>query len=184
MDKKDIYEHLASIYLDASSKKKKKSRRYPEFLKGALSLVLVVGIALVLFKGIHKNANSSETALVFVPDVAKINYHFDPARKETFTIDLNNLNMGRFKTVAFSVKKVNYANNVFLRVEFTNIFQEKSEVYVKDLPDKWQDFRIDLSRFKNISDWSDMSELAFVVEEWNTQGKKGVVYIHNVRILR
>lgn len=184
MDKKDIYEHLASIYLDASSKRKKKSRGYPGFLKGALSFILVAGVALILFKGIHKTANDSETALVFVPDAAKINYHFDPARKETFTIALNKLDMGRFRAVAFSAKKVNYANNIFLRIEFTNVFQEKSEIYLKDISSKWQDYRIDLSKFKNISDWSSMSELAFVVEEWNAQGKKGVVYIHNVRILK
>ena len=33
MDKKDIYEHLAKIYLDASSNKKKKSAAQPRIFK-------------------------------------------------------------------------------------------------------------------------------------------------------
>lgn len=184
MDKKDIYEHLASIYLDASSKKKKKSREYPKFLKGVLGFVFVVGLALLLFNSTRKPPSEAETALIFVPDVAKINFHFDPARKETYSIGLNKLDMGRFRALSFSAKKVNYNKNVFLRVEFTNVFQEKSELYVKDISGKWQEYKIDLSKFRNISDWSNMSQLRFVVEEWNAEDKKGIVYIHNVRVLK
>ena len=44
MDKKDIYEHLAKIYLDASSNKKKKPAVQPRIFKN-LFIVSIVFIA-------------------------------------------------------------------------------------------------------------------------------------------
>jgi hypothetical protein len=187
MDRKDIYEHLAKIYLDASNKKKKKIRAHPKtfqnlFLIG-ISLIIILG--LTLFVNSRKNKFfSSEIALVLLSDAAKINFHFDPAKKESYSFDLKKLDLSRFKALAFSVKKANYQDSISLRVEFISNFKEKSEAYFKDIPHKWRDYKINLSQFKNISDWSQASGLSFIVEEWNVREKKGVVYLDNVRLLR
>ena len=69
-----------------------------------------------------------------------------------------------------------------MRVEFNSKYKEKSEIYIKDVPHTWKDFKINLSEFKNISDWSAISDLSFIIEEWNTSGKKGIVYVDNVRL--
>jgi len=187
MDKKDIYEHLAKIYLDASSRKKNKSPTPSKLFKNLflISIVFIFALGFVLFNNSQrKKAFDSELALVLLPDVAKINFHFDPARKEIYAINLNKLNLTRFRTLAFSVRKANYENTISLRVEFTTPFKEKSEIYFKDIPHKWQDFKINLSEFKGISDWSEMSNLTFAIEEWNTKEKRGIVYLDNVRLLR
>ncbi|MCX5700167.1 MAG: hypothetical protein NTZ63_01295 [Candidatus Omnitrophica bacterium] len=187
MDKKDIYEHLAKIYLDASSKKKKKNKAYPRLFKNLfiISIFLVVGLGSTLATSLFKkNGLSSEIALVLQNDASKINFNFNPAKKETFTINLNKLNVGRFKSLAFAVKNVHPSEKISLRVEFTNAFKEKSEIYVKDLSGKWQDYKINLSEFKTIRDWSELSSLTFSVEEWNATAKSGVLYIDNIRLLK
>ena len=197
MDKKDIYEHLAKIYLDASLKRKNKNRKSPTFKN--LFLISIAAIFLLiasLIVSLTKNKNISlaksqgnqplntELALVLQPDIVKLNFNFDPAKKESYTLFLNKLNAARFMTLVFSVKNVDYQDNITLRVEFSNIFKEKSEVYIKDISHKWKDYKIPLSDFKYISDWSEMSNLSFVVEEWNVRGKKGIVYLDNVRLLK
>ena len=187
MDKKDIYEHLAKIYLDASSKKSKKTKTYAGFFKNAFFIIIVfiLGINVAFFNTLRKNKPfNSEVALVLLPDVARINFHFDPAKKETYSVDLKNLNLTRFKTLGFSVKKANYQDTISLRVEFTNAFKERAEVYFKDVAHKWQDYKISLSEFKDISDWSEIASLSFIIEEWNVRKKKGVVYLDNVRLLK
>lgn len=187
MDRKDIYEHLAKIYLDASNKKKKKTRAHPKtfqnlFLIG-ISLIIILGLTLFI-KARKNKFFSSEIALVLLSDAAKINFHFNPAKKESYSFDLKKLDLGRFKALAFSVKKANYQDNISLRVEFISNFKEKSEAYFKDISHKWRDYKINLSQFKNISDWSQVSGLSFIVEEWNVKEKKGIVYLDNVRLLR
>lgn len=187
MDKKDIYEHLAKIYLDASSQKRKSENPYSKLYRNFsfISIVLIAGLTVtLLFNVIHKNTKyRSETSLILLPDAAKINFHFDPARKETYSLALNNLNLARYRSLCFSVKKAKPGGLISLRVEFTNSFNEKSEIYFKDIPSKWKDYKINLSAFKYISDWSQMRNLLFVIEEWNTKEKKAVVYIDNVRLL-
>lgn len=188
MDKKDIYEHLAKIYLDASSKRKKRTFTHPKIARNLFLVILVFIFGLTAFfttGRFRKNkAANFEIALVLSPDIVKINFNFDPAKKEIFTLNLNQLNMLRFKTLAFSVKKANPKDNISLRVEFTSAFKEKSEIYFKDIPLKWQDYKINLSEFRGVNDWSEMLGLSFTVEEWNTKEKKGVVYIDNIRLLQ
>ena len=187
MDKKDIYEHLAKIYLDASSKKKKRNKAYPKLFKNLfiVSIFLMVGLSTTLFSSMIKKQHlNSETALALQNDPAKINFNFDPAKKETYSINLNRLNIAGARALAFSVRNMNPKDKISLRVEFTNAFKEKSEVYVRNLPSKWQDFKIELSEFKNINYWSEGLNLAFSVEEWNASAKKGVVYIDNVRLIK
>jgi len=189
MDKKEIYEHLAKIYLDASLKHtKKRTHRYSLFKNRYtyfLGIIFIFSLSLLVFFNItrHKSLNS-EIALILQPEAIKINFHFDPARKEIYSIGLNKLIISTFKTLAFSAKKANYQDNISLRVEFRSAFKEKSEVYLKDISHKWQDYKIALSEFKNISDWSEVSTLSFIVEEWNVREKRGVVYVDNIRFIR
>ena len=187
MDKKEIYEHLAKIYLDASLQKKKNGKRYPLIFKNlplVISLFLLL-IAVTVFINFQRGKSfRAETALVLLTDSAKINFHFDPARKETYALNLNKLNLARYRSLEFSVKKVNYYDNISLRVEFSNPYNEKSELYFKDIPNKWQTYKVNLSQFKRISDWTEMATLTFTIEEWNVRQKKGVVYLDNVRLLR
>jgi hypothetical protein len=191
MDKKDIYEHLAKIYLDAStnsSENKEKSKKHLLTLKPVMlfSVIAVFGFAFFSFSRARLNESSlnSEIALVLSDSAAKINFNFNPAKKEVYVFDLNGLNIGRFSAIGFRLKNAASASDVTFKVEFVNRFKEKSEVYLRDIPHKWQDYKINLSEFKNINNWSSMSGLSFSVEEWNAQGKKGVVYIDNVSLLK
>jgi len=189
MVKKDIYEHLADIYLDASSKKQKKSKGYQRNFRPlffiSIAVILFLAVSLLISLKARGVFLKSEVALVVSPELVKINFHFDPARKETYSLDLKKLNLQRFTALAFCAKRAAFKDkNMALRVEFTNAFQEKSEVYIRDIPHRWQNYNINFSEFKNINDWSRMSGLAFIIEEWNVKEKHGVVYLDNVRFSR
>lgn len=187
MEKKDIYEHLAKIYLDASLKRKNKSKERTKLFRNlfvtSVSLTFVMGVFLV-FNLFQNRGLFSQTSLVLQPDAVKLNFHFNPAKKELYSISLNNLNLKPYKTLAFSAKKINYTGSIPLRIEFSNTFKEKSEFYLKNIPLKWGEFKIDLAKFKSVSNWSEMFKLDFVVEEWNVKNKKGVVYLDNIRFLK
>ena len=190
MNKKEIYEHLANIYLDASSKSSKKRHRLSAYPKQVqviflLGLVLILGLgSLVTVSHVRKYNRPGQTALFLYQDTAKINFNFDPAKKETFSLNLKQLNLSKYKALALMLRKTNANDTISLRVEFTNHFNEKSEVYVKDISSKWTDHRIDLSRFVRMQDWTQMKEVAFSVEEWNVREKSGIVYLDNIRVLK
>jgi len=163
MKKKDLYEHLANIYLDASSQKKK-IRVHPQVSRGIFFVSIAIIGAAFAFSYLNRNRGlNSDTALVLCFEPVKINFNLDPAKKEIYSVNLNKLNLSKFKTLAFSVKKTNYHDDLSLRIEFTNIFKERSDLYIEHIPHKWQDYKINLSEFKKISTWSMMSSLSFIV---------------------
>jgi len=197
MDKKDIYEHLAKIYLDASLKRKNKVKKFPAFkYLFVVSLLVIVTLSISLIFSLNKdkfqasNAQQnktikSELALVLQPDVVKINFNFDPAKEEAYSVNLNKLNLTRFKTLGFSVRKADYEDNIILKIIFTNTLNEKSEVSIANIPAyKWMESKINLCDFKNITDWAGMSTLSFTIDIWNTKEKKGIAYIDNIRFLK
>lgn len=187
MDKKDIYEHLANIYLDASNKKAKKIKFHPHTFRSMffVSAVLVIGLSTALYFSFHKGQPfGSEVSLALTNGPLKINFDFVPAKKEIYALDLNRLDISKYKMLGFTLKKADFNDRVSLKVEFTGAFGETSEVYLRDIGHKWKGYRLSFKEFKNITDWSDMSWLKFIVEDWNTKNKKGIIYIDNVRILK
>ena len=190
MNKKEIYEHLANIYLDASSKSSKKKHRlssYPKTVQGIflVGLVMVLGLGSFATYSHTQNRNQpAEFVLFLYQDTAKINFNFDPATKETFSLNLKQLNLSKYKTLAFTVRKTNPKDIFSLRVEFTNRFNERAEIYIKDISNKWTDHKINLSRFGRMEYWTQMKELAFSIEQWNAREKAGIVYLDNIRVLK
>jgi len=187
MDKKDIYEHLAKIYLDASQKRKKRIKEFSKLSKNIffISIAFILGFSIFFISRQNKKpALDSQMALVLCPDAVKINFHFNPAKKEIYSIDLKKMDLSRFKSLEFSAKTAHYQDNAYLRVEFNSALKEKSEVYLKDVSHKWQDYKIPFLDFKDISDWSNIANLSFIVDEWNVGEKKGMIYIDNVRLLK
>ena len=185
MEKKDIYEHLAKIYLEnapAYKGSKAKSEDYKIYIFVGIAVIIVVSsLFLIPFS---RNPSNTQTLLILAPDPVKINYKFDPVKKESYSFDLKRLNIAGFKSLAFSVKKSNFNDNISMRVEFQSIFKEHSEVYIKNVPGKWKEYTLNLSQFKEISEWAEMSGLIFSVEEWNTRDNKGIVYLDNVRFIK
>jgi len=187
MDKKDIYDHLAKIYLDAPAVKRNKTKTLAKDHKNFIIIALAIGLglsALVLTRFYLHKSLQQQMFLEFSSEPVKINFDLDPAKKKIFSFNLNKADLSAYNGLGFSVKKSNFEDNVSLRVELTNIFKEKSEIYIKDIPNNWKYIELNFSDFKAISDWTSMSGLAFIIEEWNTKENKGLVYIDNVRMFK
>jgi len=187
---KEIYEHLASVYLDSSQEKKKKYYTSPKSIFKNLvkftfaGVILCVIIIQMATKYIAKSPPASQLTLILEDSITKINYDFNQAKKEAAVFDLKDMNLFGFKSLGFRLRKGNYRDNLHMRVEFVSGFKEASEIYIKQIPNRWENFKIGLVEFKDIGDWSRMRQLLFIIEEWNAQVKKGTVYIDDVRFLK
>jgi hypothetical protein len=185
---KDVYEYLANVYLGSSPHKKKKHAFLKPVYKNLVKLgITIVGcLIIVLTVSIFgdRPVSKGQHAIILEDSITKINYNFDQSDKELAIFELKDINLSGFKTLDFRARKSNYKDNLHLSVEFISDFAEKSQIYIEQIPTKWQDFKIDLTEFKDISDWSRISRLLFVLEKWNAQEKKGTVYIDNVCFLK
>jgi hypothetical protein len=185
---KEVYDYLAKVYLDEASKRREpRPKRRPIFIYAyvGLSLILIAGLTIALFSLIRqKGAAKKDFALIIEPGLTRISFNFDLAKKETLSYNLDDLNLRNYKALGFFVRTANPKHELHLRIELRNRYGEKSEFYLSDISGRWYDFKVDLADFKDITNWSNMSELRFVIEDWNTRVKKGRVYIDNVRFVK
>ena len=187
----EIYEHLAKIYLESSSSKKKYSRAKPKFrffLKFsavATAGFLLILIAIIFLQG--RPSQSEEATVAIGSKITRISFPASGSVNEgAATFDLKGLDFLGCKTLGFSARKSNYLDKLVIRVELMDSLGGRSKVYVDQLPVyNWKDFEIRLSEFKGTSDRTKLSLLALVVEEWKTKEKdRAALYIDNIHLLK
>ncbi|MFH1397500.1 MAG: hypothetical protein ABIH27_02990 [Candidatus Omnitrophota bacterium] len=189
MEKTDIYDHLAHIYLDTPIRKKNQVKNHPaqvskKYLYISFAIIAGLSILLILSIQVKRKPLITWNSSVLQPDAVKINYHFDTGKKEVYSLNLNKMDLSKFKSLVFLLKKANNRDSISVRVEFSNGYKEKGEIYIKDPPKDWKMYRLDLADFSGITDWTEMQDLSFIVEEWNAQDKDGAIYIEGVTLFK
>jgi hypothetical protein len=80
----------------------------------------------------------------------------------------------------FSVRGTEDGYPGVVRIEIKNEKSEVASIVIQDVIVDWKNFSIPLEKFEQISDWTNLSEVSFILESWNTEKKKGVLLIDNV----
>jgi hypothetical protein len=188
MDKKkqDVYEQLAKVYLQPGENAKPSSvkadyrSQKPFFI---ISAVVVLIVCLLVYSSVfirRTNNTVKQLSLIIQPGIVKLSYDFHSIQKKTCTFELEGLNVSDYQYLNFSVRKANPHDIVHLKVELVNSYRETSCIYLQDIDSKWRNFRIDLNDFKQITDFSRLKQLSFVVEEFNAKEKRGKIYIEGI----
>jgi len=186
MDKKEIYEHLAKIYLDASKKKKRSSEIVAarDLLFVAFFIVSISVVAIIITT-VKSRSLSNDAPLFVNRQITKIiSHNSNPTRDEIVSFPLAELKLEGFSGLAFSARKMSPRDTLYLVIEFINFKKERSRVYLRSLDSDWKDFKLDFKEFSHISDWLSLARLSFSVEKRNRKAERGAVYISDIRFIR
>ena len=99
-----------------------------------------------------------------------------------FWMKLENVDLRPYRKLAFELKgdrASGYTSR--FKLEMKNKKGEIGKYIVTDVSGAWQAISIDLEKFKDITDWSDMAELVIVFDDINSTQKVGTIYIDNVK---
>jgi len=191
MTKEEIYEHLAKVYL---GKKKTKKKRKSLVIKVLLFVNLFL-LALALFFAIAKWNFSADNKIQIKENLLsltlgnyplRLTYNFDESRPQVqnFSMCLPNLELRKFDFLVFSIRGLEDKIPRLLKIGLENKKKERSELYFSDIGPKWKKVTIPLSEFKEITDWSEITQISFIFEAWNLDNHKGKVLIDNVSFMR
>lgn len=119
----------------------------------------------------------------------KMVYNFTNTQDPSLvSLDLAGINLEGYHFLSFSsklddktAKKMRYAT---LKITLENVRKEASGYYLQGVSNKWQEFRIPLSYFESIKDWSSVNSVSFVLQPWNIDGKEGALYIDDIHFYR
>ena len=186
MTRDEIYEHLAQVYL--GKRTRIATRRRPSVdIKFLLHIAFTIVVLGGVFYGLsaflaHKGPDAQKNiifALNNSPIRVKYNVGFPYPQVSTFSIPIPKLNASKYSHLSFSIRGLEEGYPSVVKVAIKNRKNETSYFFVKNVGLRWQKLDIPLSEFK-ISDWTNLTDLSFVFEAWNTKKKKGIVLIDDI----
>jgi len=91
------------------------------------------------------------------------------------------MDVSKYQAIEFSIRGKEEGTPGVVKIVIANEKNETASYYVQGVNLKWQDINIPLSEFKQITDWSSLTDISFVLEVWNVDDKKGIILIEDVR---
>lgn len=198
MEKSEVYDYLAKIYLDkqpyaASTTKNSGPKSGDRALWKKYLLILIIPIIVIpalyflaarsIRLSIPK-AHSIYIATANNPIKIKFNFTGSEIKKQGETVTLSDLDVNSFKYLQLRLRRQKKYGNLNLRVEAENNLKENAHFYLTGLNNKWQSYNIALSEFKEITQWNNLKRISFIVEEWNAENKEDCVYIDEIRFTK
>jgi len=86
----------------------------------------------------------------------------------------------KYGKIQFSIRGKEEGVPGIVKVVVKNRINEEASYYVQGVGLQWQEFEIPLEEFKQITDWSNLTNISFVLESWNVDNKKGLILIDDV----
>ncbi len=184
MEKNEVYDYLAKIYFAKKADKKEERRSY-RFLLFLIPVIIIILWGYVFFNYPVRQAEPKTRSLYLSGASSLIQLQYDFAgsniKKAGWTITFPDLNVRGFQNLTFEARHLKKESPVNLRVEVANKLNEVSQIYVNDIAGKWARHSINLTDFKEITDWQNLKSLSFIAEEWNVSDKEDIIYIDTIR---
>lgn len=187
MTRDDIYDHLAQVYLGKRAKTDvKKKQKISAWL--VINIFITVMIFVSAFYGLTafltRHDSSLQSRVIFSLHNGPVRIEYDLSDSfspvKTFALDIPSIDAARYNNIQFSIRGKEEGVPGVVKVVIKNRKNEESSYYVQGVGFDWQEFRIPLKEFKQISDWSSLTNISFVLESWNVDNVKGLVLIDNL----
>lgn len=188
MTRDEIYDHLAQVYLGKreGSENKKTKEKFNAWL--LINIFITVIIFSSAFYGLTAFFTHNDTYLndhviySLYRGTATMEYRFtdDAPSVKTFAVKTPGLDASKFGSLKFSIRAREEGTPGIIKVMVKNRLGEEASFYVRGINYKWQDFEIPFYEFSNITDWSALTDVTFVLEAWNVDKRKGLILIDNI----
>jgi len=187
MTREEIYEHLAQVYLGKkNSAKKKKKQKFDKrfFLQLTIMTVVLSSIFSGLTAFLSRKAMGPQNSIIFALNHSPIRIKYDLNRPfppmTSFSIHIPAINASKYQRINFSIRGLEEGYPGVVKIVIRNRKNEISSYLVNGVKLKWQRVSIPTNEFKQITDWTNLQDISFVLESWNTDKKKGIVLIDDV----
>jgi len=187
MTRDEIYDHLAQVYLGKKNKAKPRLEKKQFSAWLVFNIIITVVIFATSFYGftafLARRSDVLQNRIIFAlnkgPISLRYNLGYPYPQIKTFSIAVSHPDVKKYGHLEFSVRGAEGRPGT-IRVELRNRLNEVSSVFVDEIGSGWTQKRISLEDFEEITDWSSISEVLFVLESWNTKTEKGLLIIDDV----
>jgi hypothetical protein len=188
MTRDEIYDHLAKVYLgkreNVSEKKRKSRAANRSWLVINVAITAVISLSAVYGFTAFLTRRAGVKSQVFYAlnnNPIRMNYDLNdpyPATK-TFSMTIPNKDVSKYKALNVSLRGLDSAYPGIVKVIVGNQKNEKAIYYIQNVNTQWQTMAIPFEKL-NLTDWTTVTDVSFVLEAWNVEFRRGTLLIDGV----
>ncbi len=188
MTRDEIYDHLAKVYLGKRESFVEKKRKLKPVNHSwlVINIVITAVIAICTVYGFtafltHRADLKSQVFYALNNNPIRLTYDLNdpyPATK-TFSMTLPNKDVSKYKALNVSLRGLDGAYPGIVKVIVANQKNEKASYYIQNVNMQWRTVNIPFEKL-NLTDWTTVTDVSFVLEAWNVDFRKGALLIDGV----
>ncbi len=187
MTRDEIYDHLAKVYLGkregVSTQKQQKQTNHSWMVINIVITAVIVISTVYGFTAFLTRRVATHNQVFYALNNNPIRMAYDlndpfPATK-TFALSVPAGDASKYSRLNLSIRGMNGAYPGIVKLVVANAKNEKATYYVQNVGADWQKVSIPLEKL-NLTDWTTVRQVAFVLEAWNVDFRKGTVLIEDV----
>lgn len=185
--REDIYDHLAQVYLGKRKEvDEKKKRQFNAWLSinVAIAAIILASSFYGLSAFLTQKTSLLKKQIIYTLNNGTISFDYNFKHSfsptQSFVLTIPSIDAGKYGNIAFAIRSREGVGPGVVKLVIKNKKNETAAYYVQGISRSWQQVRIPLAEFKEISDWTNLRDISFVVESWNVDGDQGVVLIDDV----
>jgi len=188
MTRDEIYDHLAKVYLGKRESVVEKKRKFKPVNHSwlVINIVITAVIAICTVYGFtafltHRDNLKSQVFYALNNNPIRLTYDLNdpyPATK-TFSMTLPNKDVSKYKALNVSLRGLDGAYPGIVKVIVANQKNEKASYYIQNVNMQWRTVNIPFEKL-NLTDWTSVTDVSFVLEAWNVDFRRGALLIDGV----
>lgn len=187
MTRDEIYEHLAKVYLgkrESAVEQKRKKAVNKSWLVINITITAVMVISTVYgFTAFLTRRADLKNQVFYALNNNPVRVAYDlndpfPSTK-SFAITVPGKDASKYSKLNFMIRGMNGGYPGVVKLTVTNQKDEKATYYVRNVGAEWQNIIIPFARL-NLTDWTTVREVAFVLEAWNMDFRRGTLLIDDI----
>ena len=187
MTRDEIYDHLAKVYL--GKRKGAGSKRKKQFNVWLVINIVITGIVFAsisygLTAFLAQRSSSFEDSVIYALHNGPIRITYNLGEPyppvKAFSVTIPQTDISRYANISFSVRAGTEGSPGIVKLVIKNRKNEVAAHYIRGIGRDWQDIQVPFRELKGITDWTNISDVSFVLESWNMDQKKGSLLIDNL----
>ena len=185
MTRDEIYEHLAKVYLGKRDnvQQNNKKRLNAWFVINAVITVIILASTFYGFTAFLTRRGELKNSIIYSlnNNPIRISYNLnDPyPQSEAFTLMVPHMDVSKYHQLNLAIRGMAEDSLGAVKIVVTNERNEKAAYFLQNIRSSWQKFNIPFTEL-NITDWTNITNVAIILESWNVSSKKGTVLIDDI----
>jgi hypothetical protein len=188
MTRDEIYDHLAKVYLGKRENVLTKKRKQKPLNRSVVVINIAVTAVITLstvcgFTAFLTSRGGLKSQVFYALNNNPIRIAYDlndpyPATK-IFSITIPNKDASKYKVLNVSLRGMDGAYPGIVKVVVANRKNEQAIYYIQNVGASWKKASIPFEKL-NLTDWTTITDVSFVLEAWNVDFRRGTVLIDGV----